>query len=198
MNHAEPILFQSIPLLILIVSIVAAGAVVQAGLGMGFGLTVAPLLALLDPALVPGPTLYVGLLSAILVMSKEIDQVNWREVKIGAVGRVIGVAIGALILSQLADIKTFMLVFGLLIAGAVVLSALGWKLAATIPNLLSMSSISGLMGIITSVRQGMQQAECHATAPSPPVANQVLKARIQPQKTPPMLGALHQQADGRK
>lgn len=135
----------------LVLVIIISGSVVQAGLGMGFGLTVAPLLALLDPALVPGPTLWLGLLSAILVTWHERDAVIWREVGIGAIGRAVGVGIGAFVLASMSDPKIFLLVFGIMIAGAVLLSATGWQLRASVANLIAMSGLSGVMGIITSV-----------------------------------------------
>ena len=65
--------------------------------------------------------------------------------------RIIGVCIGALILMQLTDLKTFSLVFGIVVGVAVLMTAIGWHLAFNTGNLLSMSAISGIMGIITSV-----------------------------------------------
>lgn len=131
--------------------VVFFAAIVQIGLGMGFGLTAAPLLALLDPALVPAPMLVLGFVTASWGAWRERGGIVWREVGLGSVGRIAGVAGGALVLAVLVDHKTFLLIFGGLIALAVILSASGWRLAFTARSLLAMSTVSGLMGTITSV-----------------------------------------------
>ncbi len=148
---AEPLVFSSLPLALMVLCIVAAGTIVQAGLGMGFGLMTAPLLALIDPALVPGPTLYLGMATSLMGVFREPDGVDWGEVKLGALGRFIGVMIGAAALYNVTDQKTFILVFGIVIGGAVLMTSLGWQMAFTSRNLTSMSIISGAMGIFTSV-----------------------------------------------
>ena len=151
MTAADPLIFTSIPIAVIVLCILLAGSIVQAGLGMGFGLLTAPLFALIDPALVPGPTLYLGMFTSLLGVFREPHSIAWSEVKIGALGRLVGVAIGAAALYSVADQKTFSLVFGIVIGTAVLISALGWNMAFTTRNLMSMSVISGAMGVITSV-----------------------------------------------
>ena len=131
--------------------IVLAASVVQAGLGMGFGLTAAPLLALIDPHLVPVPTLILGMVTAGMGAWREHGSINWPEVGTGLAGRFIGVASGTYVLSQLVDRKAFMLVFGIMVAVAVILSIGGWRLAFSRISLVAMGWVSGLMGTITSV-----------------------------------------------
>lgn len=135
----------------LIFAIVVFGAMVQAGLGMGFGQVVAPLLALIDPHLVPGPVLMIGLVTATLGALRERDGIVWGEVGTGVVGRLAGVVAAVAVLAVLPDRKTFMLVFGLLIAASVVMSVAGWKLAFSHRNLFGMSAVSGLTGTVTSI-----------------------------------------------
>lgn len=138
-------------LVVAVTLIIAAGAVVQVGLGMGFGLTAAPLLALIDPSLVPAPTLFLGMLTSIWVAVGEADGIRWDEVGIGVVGRILGASAGTAILLVLVNRSAFMVVFGVLIAAAVVLSVSGWRAPFTRLNLLAMGAASGLMGTITSV-----------------------------------------------
>ncbi|MGV8935684.1 MAG: TSUP family transporter [Allorhizobium sp.] len=144
-------LFSSPLLLAAVFAIVVAAAIVQSGLGMGFGLTAAPLLALIDPHLVPAPTLFLGMLTAIWGASHERDAIVWREVGLGVVGRVCGTFAATFVLASLPDRQTFTLLFGLMIAAAVLLSVIGWKLPFNRATLFSMSIISGLLGTITSV-----------------------------------------------
>jgi len=151
LTNLEPLIFSSLWVACIVGAIIIFGSIVQTGLGMGFGLTVAPLLALIDPALVPATTLYLGMFTAMLGVIREPDQVVWSEVKIGAFGRLAGGLVGAVVLFFLTDLKTFSLVFGLVVGAAVMLTALGWNMKFTNFNLFAMSWVSGTMGIITSV-----------------------------------------------
>lgn len=146
-----PALLASPWLLAGVLAIVCAAAIIQAGLGMGFGLMAAPLLALLDPELVPAPTLMLGMAAATWGGWSERRRIAWNEVSVGVIGRVAGVAAGALLLAGLAGTKSFLLVFGCMTMLAVVLTASGWKMPFNRPNLIAMTALSGLMGTITSV-----------------------------------------------
>ncbi len=131
--------------------IVFVAAIVQVGLGMGFGLTAAPLLALFNPELVPVPTLILGLLTALWGAWRERSSIAWSEVGLGVAGRAVGVAAGTVILFNLTDRKSFMLVFGAMIGLATILSLSGRRIAFSPKSVGAMSSLSGLMGTITSV-----------------------------------------------
>lgn len=131
--------------------VIIVAAVVQSGLGMGFGMTAAPLLALINPELVPGPALWIATATAGLGAWRERANVDWAEVGVGTLGRIAGTALAVIVLSRVMDQKTFMLVFGLMIALAVGLSVSGWTLPFTRINLLLMTAVSGIIGTITSV-----------------------------------------------
>ncbi|PHP68694.1 sulfite transporter TauE/SafE [Zhengella mangrovi] len=134
-----------------VVFIAMVAAVVQFGLGMGFGLTAAPLLALIDPQLVPVSTLYLGLATSAWTAFDERGAVVWPEVWTAAVGRLIGVVVATAVLVWISDRKAFSLVFGLMVGLAVLLSVAGWRLKFSRPSLVAMATVSGLMGTITSV-----------------------------------------------
>jgi uncharacterized membrane protein YfcA len=151
LQHFEPQVFQSVWIALAVLVIVFAGSVVQAGLGMGFGLTAAPVLALIDPVLVPVSALYVGTATSMAGAIKEHPNIVWREVGIGLTGRFIGLLLGLYLLIWMTSPSTFYLVFGSIILVAVMLSVAGWRLALTKRNLLAMGFFSGFSGIITSV-----------------------------------------------
>lgn len=151
MLEFEPQVFQSIWVALAVIAIVFAGAIVQAGLGMGFGLTVAPILALLDPVLVPVSALYLGTATSVAGAWSERGNIVWREVNTCISGRVAGILAGLWILLGLTSIKTFSLVFGIVILFAVLLSVVGWQLALNLRNLFAMGVVSGFTGVITSV-----------------------------------------------
>lgn len=135
----------------IIFAIVVFASVVQFGLGMGFGLTAAPLLALLDPMLVPAPTLMIGLITSAWGAWRERGKIHWPEVGTASLGRLVGVALATVILAGLASREAFSLIFGLMIGAAVLMSVIGLRLRFTRANLLAMALLSGLMGTITSV-----------------------------------------------
>ena len=151
MLEFEPQVFQSFWIALAVIAIVFAGSIVQAGLGMGFGLTVAPILALLDPVLVPICALYLGMATSIAGAWNERANIVWREVNICISGRILGILVGLFILLGLTSIKTFSLVFGIVILFAVLLSAVGWQLVLNMRNLFAMGVVSGFTGVITSV-----------------------------------------------
>lgn len=138
-------------LLAAVLAIVFFAAIVQFGLGMGFGLTAAPLLAILDPELVPASTLFIGLATSLIGATREREAIVWREVWLGAIGRGFGIVLATAILAGMTDRKTFSLVFGLMVALAVVISVSGWRLPFSRGGLFSMATVSGVMGTITSV-----------------------------------------------
>lgn len=139
------------PMLLTIWVIIVLGTVLQTSMGMGFGLTAGPLLALLDPSFVPGATLVLGMLTAFLAAFPERKQIRWEEVAWALVGRIPGVLVAILFLSAIRGQDTFLLAFGVMILLALLLSASGWQLAFNKGSLAAMGAISGLMGTITSV-----------------------------------------------
>lgn len=131
--------------------IVTAAAIVQAGLGMGFGIMSAPLLALFAPDMVPVPTLWIGLAMSAWTAALERPGIVWSEVGFGSVGRLAGVVLGIWLIALTADRVEFSLVFGGMIGLGVLLTLSGRRLRFNRPNFLGMATLSGMMGTITSV-----------------------------------------------
>jgi uncharacterized membrane protein YfcA len=131
--------------------IVSLAAIVQASLGMGYGLTAAPLLALVDPVFVPVATLIIGMVSSTIGAVGERSRILWRDVLLAVAGRLAGAAIAVLIISLVADKNGFSILFGAAVGVAVLLSAYGHSLKKTTHSLIAMGSVSGVMGTITGV-----------------------------------------------
>ncbi|HEY2773926.1 MAG TPA: sulfite exporter TauE/SafE family protein [Candidatus Binatia bacterium] len=129
---------------------VAVSAWIQGSVGFGYALVSAPLLALLDPALVPGPVMVSSLLLSLSGAVRERSSIDRRGVLLGLVGRLPGVALGAAALAWLPDKQTSV-VFGVLVLVAVALSVSGLRLALTTRNLLVTGFASGVMGTMTSI-----------------------------------------------
>lgn len=137
--------------LLLMSLVVCMAAMIQAALGMGYGMAAAPLLALINPAFVPVPTIMIGMITSTAGAWSERQTIRWREVWIATAGRLTGIVLACLAISVAIDESRFILVFGLFIGVAVVLSASRWRLTMSKSTLYAMGSLSGLMGTITGV-----------------------------------------------
>lgn len=133
-----------------VLAIVFLAGIVQAGLGMGFGLTAAPFVALLDPQLVPAPVLILGFFSSAWVAVLHRAQIVWPEVGVATFGRLIGVGVTTMLLLSFSR-EAFTLTFALLVIAAVGMSLAGVRFPFSRGSLLAVSVVSGVMGTITSV-----------------------------------------------
>lgn len=129
---------------------VAIGACLQASVGFGFGLFAAPLLAIVDRDLVPGPLLVLALLLTILVAARERQSLDLHGVRWAVVGRLPGTAIGAAAVAALPE-RGLTILFGMLVLTACGLSLSGWRVRPTVPNLVAAGMASGIMGTATSI-----------------------------------------------
>lgn len=131
-------------------TIVSVGACAQGALGFGLGLLAAPVLALLDDDLVPGPLLIVALVLTVLVARRERGRLDVRTVGWAVVGRVPGSVVGAIAVVTLpAD--ALVVVFAVLVLTGVALSIVGWDIRPTPLTLFAAGATSGAMGSVTSI-----------------------------------------------
>jgi len=129
----------------------AVGACVQSSLGFGLGLLVAPILVLLDPRLVPGPLLAMGLPLTILIARRDRVAMDVKGVRWAIVGRIPGAALGGIAIVLLAPRGLSALFVGVILT-AVVLSVLGLSVTPTSSTLFGAGVLSGFMA--TSVGVG--------------------------------------------
>jgi uncharacterized membrane protein YfcA len=138
------------PLLVAaVVALIFAGAV-QGSTGFGFNMLAAPILAIIDPAFVPGPMLTVAVLVCIGGVIREHKAIDRRGLAFSLSGRVITATLAVLCLGLL-DERTFSIIFGVLVLFAVGLSLLGLRINATPWTLFGSGAVSGFMGTLTSV-----------------------------------------------
>lgn len=133
------------------VSLVAAiGATLQGAVGFGMGMFVVPILVVIDPAWVPGPTLSTMALLTVAMTLRERRAVAWRELGFALSGRVPGV-IAALAFLTLMPASALGPVFGILVLVAVGLSVSGWQLRPAPRTLVGAGALSGFMGTSVSI-----------------------------------------------
>ncbi len=154
--------------------IVLAATAVQAATGIGFALIAIPLLALVDLAFVPGPSVFVALFLALFMTSAGRSVIERPELtRIGG-GVVAGAALGALLLIFI-DLDNMAPVFGAVILTAVAISLTGLHLPFTTRNLVGVGAIAGVMGVLSGIH-------------GPPLA--LLYQRSEPDKARAMIASV--------
>jgi uncharacterized membrane protein YfcA len=129
---------------------VALAACAQGSLGFGLGLLAAPVLALIDERLIPGPLLIVALVLTVMVAVRERSGLDFGGVKWAVIGRVPGSVLGVIAVVTLPD-DLLLVVFASLVLAAVALSIVGWDVRPERNTLFAAGATSGLMGTITSI-----------------------------------------------
>jgi uncharacterized membrane protein YfcA len=135
---------------LLVLAVTAIGAIVQAAVGFGSAMVVAPVVALIDPRLVPGPVLVSGLFLTCLVAVRERAGIDVRAIGWILVGRLPGSVLAAVLLVSLPAAAVSHL-FAALVLLAVGLTASGLRIRPTPATLASAGLAGGLMGTITSI-----------------------------------------------
>ncbi|MET9226584.1 sulfite exporter TauE/SafE family protein [Lentzea sp. NPDC003310] len=131
-------------------AVVAFGGLLQGLIGFGLALVAVPLLALLDPALVPVPVLVIACAHALLSLAREFGHVDWRGVGWAMLGRLPGTVVGIWIVDSLNP-KSFGVVVGAAVLVCVLLSVTSWRPRPTPPSLVTAGVASGSFGTATSI-----------------------------------------------
>lgn len=129
---------------------VGIGALLQGSVGFGFGTFAAPLLAIVDRDLVPGPLLVLALVLTVLVAVRDRQSLDLHGVRWAVAGRLPGTALGVIAVASLPE-SGLTIMFGVLVILACALSLSGWHVRPTVPNLVVAGVASGIMGTATSI-----------------------------------------------
>lgn len=126
------------------------GAIVQGSTSMGYALTVAPVLMLINPDFVPVPVLMSGFTLSVYLMIRERKSIILTGLGFSLLGRIIGAIIATYLIVLIAP-KYFALVFGALILLAVIFSLMRGKWEINQPRLFLAGLLSGIMGTLASI-----------------------------------------------
>lgn len=130
--------------------VMAAGCALQGAVGFGANLVAAPLLLLIDPVFVPGPTIVAtGVLNLLVIRREGASRVD-PTINLAMVGLVVG-TLGAGVVLAVIDERTLSLLFAALVLLGVALSAAGRQLAKTRPTLAGVGLLSGFMGTVSGI-----------------------------------------------
>ncbi len=129
---------------------IALGALVQGTVGFGLALVAAPLLAIIDPRLVPVPMLLLATAHAMLMLRREYRDADWTGVGWALLGRLPGIAIGVLAVALLPP-RWFGLAVAVIVLTCVALSVVRWCPRPTVPALLLAGVVSGAGGTASAI-----------------------------------------------
>lgn len=133
--------------LLLALCIVAAGAMTQFAIGMGLNLFSVGALALIHPALSPGPVLVLSFVLSVLASISLRRDIEGRLLAVSTVGLAIGSVIAVGILLWLGA-EGLPRALGVMIVAGVALSVAGFGCAVTTRNVLVATTAAGIMGTI--------------------------------------------------
>lgn len=147
--------------------IMTLGGMVQGGVGFGLNLVAAPLLAFVDPNLVPGPAVAVGVVLTGLLAIRERAAIDRRGVGFALVGRVPGSVMAAFFVASVS-VHGLAIAVGVGVLLAVLLNVLKVQLRPTPGTLLAAGFVSGFSGTSSSIG-GPPMAVVYANEPGPVV-----------------------------
>jgi uncharacterized membrane protein YfcA len=130
--------------------LVMFGAFMQSLIGLGYVLLVAPFLVLYGPDFVPVPMLLCGLFLPLLMVWRDHRSIDFSGVKLAICGRVLGNLIAVRLITLISR-NTFMLVFGVLVIIAVILSVSNLKFRPTVVGVGIAGLFSGIMGTLAGL-----------------------------------------------
>lgn len=131
-------------------AVLALGSVLQAATGLGAGLIVVPLLALISLDFVPGPVILAALALACLMAWRGRTAISYTGMPLLLGGLFFGMILGATILSHLPGDRLGVL-FGCLILLAVAVSASGLRATLTPVTVSVAGALSGFMGVTSAI-----------------------------------------------
>jgi uncharacterized membrane protein YfcA len=138
------------PVVVLIGLVVVLGAYVQAVVGLGLGLLGAPVVALLEPSLVPVLTLWLALLISGLNLLGEHEHVDWRSTAWSLPARLPGTVVGAWLVATFTETQLGV-ALAVMVLIAVALSIHTLDVPINSATLTTAGFVAGATGTATSV-----------------------------------------------
>ena len=137
-------------LFVLATLLAAIAACVQGTIGFGLALTSAPLLALIDPAFVPGPLLVASAPPAMAALLREREHADVRGGAAAFAGRLPGTAVGAVAVAAL-PVLALHVAIGVFVLLAVAASLWAPAFRPTTRVLLGAGVVSGVTGTVAAI-----------------------------------------------
>lgn len=136
--------------LLLIAVSVLVGSVVQGLVGLGVGLVSAPVVTLLEPSLMPGTLLWMGLLMPALTLLVDRRDIDWPGMAWGIPARVPGTVLGVLLVGWFSH-RELGIAVGLMVLVTVVATWRAVRLPINRVTLVVAGFLSGVGATTTSI-----------------------------------------------
>jgi uncharacterized membrane protein YfcA len=136
--------------LLVIAVVVLLAAALQASIGFGMGMLAAPVVALVDPTLVPVTILLLALVVTSLTVLVERQHIDLGGTGWAIAGRVPGSLVGAALVAVLPARGLALMLAAVVLLG-VLFASLGWAPRPVRPTLLLAGATSGVLGTATSI-----------------------------------------------
>ncbi|MGU3502244.1 sulfite exporter TauE/SafE family protein [Mycobacterium sp. C31M] len=133
-----------------VVTAVLLASCLQASIGFGMGMLAAPVVAIVDPGLVPGTLIMLATLLTLLVVLREGTAIDLGGTGWALLGRVPGTVAGALLLAAIPE-RALAILIAAVVLGGVVVTSLGWIPEPHRRNLVLAGATSGVLGTATSI-----------------------------------------------
>ncbi|MFI7481573.1 sulfite exporter TauE/SafE family protein [Kocuria sp. M1R5S2] len=130
--------------------VVVVASCLQGAIGFGLGLLAAPVIALLDPSLLPGSIILLATGLTVLGVLRDRTAVDLRGTGWALAGRIPGTAAGALLVAALPPRMLALVLAGTVLL-AVLLGACGWQPKPRPAAVAVAGAASGLLGTATSI-----------------------------------------------
>jgi uncharacterized protein len=127
-----------------------AGATVQSLVGLGLGLVAAPVVAMVEPGLMPEVMLWLACLYPLVTLAAEREDIHWPGIGWSLPPRVVGTGLGVVAVATFSD-ELLGVVVGVMVLAAVLVT---WKAitpAMTKGSLMTAGLVSGFAGTATSI-----------------------------------------------
>lgn len=135
---------------LIVAGVLTLSACLQASIGFGMAMLAAPVVAVVDPSLVPGTLIIQAGLLTLFVTVAERRHIDLRGTGWALIGRVPGTVAGALLVAALPPRGLALMLSGVVLLGTV-LTCFGWAPRPHRPTLVLAGSASGLLGTATSI-----------------------------------------------
>ncbi|NIL76993.1 hypothetical protein RhoFasB10_03131 [Rhodococcus sp. B10] len=122
----------------------------QASIGFGMGMLAAPIVAIVDPGLVPGTLIMLAIVVSTMVLIRDGTALDLSGASWALAGRVPGTIAGALLLVALPE-RGLALMLAFVVLLGIGLTSLGWIPLPRRRNLVVAGAASGLLATATSI-----------------------------------------------
>lgn len=136
--------------LLIVALVVAVASCLQGAIGFGLGLLAAPVIALLDPTLLPGSIVLLAVVLTVFGVLRDRAAVDLKGTGWALLGRIPGTVAGALLVAALTPRILALILAGTVLL-AVLLSVCGWQPQPRPAAVAVAGAASGLLGTTTSI-----------------------------------------------